>query len=95
MGKNCFSFKKLFWSYIFFGTPLAIVGGLLALFHVTPIYFNETPTYGFKGLIIAILFVPFLGLLLGGANWVALNFGYFLYNAFLKSIKKDKREFKS
>lgn len=88
MEKSYFSFKKLFWSYIFFSIPLALLAGLLALFHLSPVYFNESPTYGFKGFIIPILFIPFCGLVFGAANWLVLNIGYFFYAAFLRLLKK-------
>ena len=88
MEKGDFSFKKLFWSYTFCAIPLALIAGLLALLHVSPVYFNESPLYGIKGFIIPILFIPFFGLLLSAANWVVLNLGYFLYNSFLRLWKK-------
>jgi len=84
-----YSFKKLFWSYTFCAIPLALLAGLLALFHVSPVYFNETPTYGFKGFIVSILFAPLFSLLISAANWVVLNCGYFLYNAFGKIMKRS------
>jgi hypothetical protein len=88
MERNYFSFKKLFWSYTFCAIPLALLSGLLALLHISPVYFNESPTYGVKGFIVPLLFIPFFGLLFGAVNWVVLNFGFFLYNAFQKAIKK-------
>jgi hypothetical protein len=89
MDRNRYSFKTLFWSYTFFLIPLAFLEGLLALFHIEPVYFNELPVYGFKGFIIPILFIPFLGLIFGAFNWVMLNFGYFLYGIYLKRFKKQ------
>jgi len=86
MEKGYFSFKKLFWSYIFCGIPLALLVGLLALLHISAVYFNELPIYGFKGFVIPILFMPLFALLFAGANWVILNIGYYLYNAFIKAI---------
>ncbi len=91
MDKSYFSFKRLFWSYSFCFIPLALLAGLLALFHVSPVYFNDLPTYGFKGFIISILFIPFFSLLFSAANWVILNIGYFLYNAFLRLLKKNNK----
>ena len=90
MEREYFSFKKLFWSYTFCAIPLALLAGLLALFHLSPVYFNESPVYGFKGFIIPILFIPLFGLLLSAGNWVVLNFGYWVYNLFLKAFKKER-----
>ena len=83
-----YSFKKLFWSYTFIAIPLAFLAGLLALFHMSPVYFNESPTYGLKGFIISILFGPLFSLLISVASWVVLNSGHFLYNVFLKIMEK-------
>ena len=88
MEKGYFSFKKLFWSYTFCCIPFAILAGILALAHISPVYFNEVPTYGLKGFIIAILLIPFLGIIFSAVNWIFLNFGYFLYNKFSALFKK-------
>ena len=88
MDRESYSFKKLFWSYTFCFIPLALFAGLLALFHLSPVYFNESPVYGFKGFIIPVLFIPLFGLLFSTINWLVLNFGYYLYNIFLKVFKK-------
>jgi hypothetical protein len=89
MRKGYFSFNRLFWSYTFCFIPVAMLAGLLALFHVIPVYFNESPVYGIKGFVIAVLFIPFFGLLFSSMNWIVLNFGYFLYNMFLKIVRKE------
>jgi hypothetical protein len=88
MEREYFSFKKLFWSYTFCSIPLFLLAGFLALFHVIPVSFNDAPVYGLKGLLISILFIPFFGLVFSAINWLVLNFGYFLYNAFLKALKR-------
>lgn len=84
-----FSFKKMFWSYTFCAIPFALLAGILALFSIMPVYFNGAPNYGFKGFIIPIVFIPFIGLLFSVTNWLALNFGTVLYNAFLRLTKKN------
>jgi len=68
MDKNQFSFKHLFWSYTFCFIPFSLFAGLLSFFNVSPIYFNEAPVYGIKGLLLAILFIPFFGILFGALN---------------------------
>lgn len=88
---NYFSFKKMFWSYIFCAIPFALLASILALFGVIPVYFNEVPNYGLKGFVIPIVFIPFIGLLFSVTNWLALNFGAVLYNAFLRFIKRKER----
>ena len=83
-----FSFKRLFWSYTFCVIPFAVLAGLLALFGVSPIYFNEKPFYGIGGFFIAVLLIPFSGIILSSVNWVFLNFGYFLYSKFSMVFKR-------
>jgi hypothetical protein len=90
MEKNWFSFKRLFWSYTFCFIPFALLAGLLALFHVSPVYFNETPRYGIEGFAISLFLIPLFGITFGALNWIFLNFGYFLYENFLKLFKKER-----
>jgi len=88
MDTKYFSLKKMFWAYTICSIPFALLVGILALFNVIPVYFNETAYYGFKGLIISIVFVPFIGMLFGVTNWLALNFGVFIYRSFSKRVKE-------
>lgn len=89
MDSKYFSLKKLFWTYTICSIPFALLAGILALFNVIPVYFNEIPFYGFKGFIITIAFIPFIGMLFSLTNWLALNFGVLIYRGFLKRIKKQ------
>jgi hypothetical protein len=90
MKKNIFRLKNYFWPILFCAIPLSILSGFLAWFHVFPVHFNDTPTYGFKGFIVPVCFIPFWGLLFSVINWMTLNFGYFLYDSFLKAVKKKQ-----
>ncbi|AMR32539.1 hypothetical protein A0256_14460 [Mucilaginibacter sp. PAMC 26640] len=85
---NRYSFKQMFWAYTFCAMPFLILAGILSFFNVTPVEFNGTPRYGLQGFFIAVIFIPFTGLILTCTNWLALNFGNFLYSAFLNAIKK-------
>ena len=49
MDTKYFSLKKMFWAYTICSIPFALLTGILAIFDVIPVYFNETPYYGFKG----------------------------------------------
>lgn len=84
MDTNYFSLKKLFWAYTICSIPFALFAGILTLFNLIPVYFNETPYYGFKGFILIIVFVPFIGILFGVINWLALNCGVLIYRSFPK-----------
>jgi hypothetical protein len=85
---NRYSFKLMFWSYTFCALPFLLLAGILSLLNITPVEFNGSPQYGIPGFAIAVIFIPFTGLILSCTNWLALNFGSFLYTAFLKAMKK-------
>jgi hypothetical protein len=86
--KNRYSFKQLFWAYTFCFIPFSVFAAFLALFNITPVEFNGSPRYGIQGFIILILCIPFVGLMFGVINWMVLNFGGMLYDAFLKAFKR-------
>jgi hypothetical protein len=90
MEKGRFSFKILFFSYTLTFLVLSLLMGLLALLHISPVYFNEAPVYGMKGFIIPILFTPLFSSFFSLLNWIILNFGYTLYNSILRVSKKKK-----
>jgi hypothetical protein len=88
--KAYFRFKSLFWPYLYCFVPMAILAGGLALVHISPIYFNGTPRFGFDGLMVALLYSPFLTLIISGASWLSLNIGCLLYNIVYQFLgKKD------
>lgn len=89
MEKRGFSFKKLFWSYTFCAIPFALIAGILALFKVSAVYFNDSPVYGLKGFLLTIILIPFIGLILSVTNWLALSFGDMLHNLFLRFYRKQ------
>lgn len=85
-----YSFKKMFFSYLFCFIPFCLLGGLLSLFNVFPIYFNQTPYYGVTGLILSILLIPFFSVIFCSLNWLVLNAGYFLYSIFVKFVQTKR-----
>lgn len=89
MKNGYFSFKRLFWSYTFALIPFSLLSGLLSLFNVVPVNFNNIPQYGVKGLVISLLFIPFVGLIFSCLNWVFLNLGVVLQELFLKIKNKE------
>jgi hypothetical protein len=88
--KKHFLFKDLFYSYTFSAFPILLLIGVLALFGISPIYFNNEPYYGIKGLIAAIIMIPFIGIILATTNWLFLNFGYVIYSFFRSNIFRNK-----
>ena len=84
-----FPFKKIFFATTFFIIPFSILESFLALFNIVPVYFNNSPRIGVIGFIIPILFIPFLGIMFSGYNWVVLNGGYWFYSLFFKQDKNS------
>jgi hypothetical protein len=84
-----FPFKKMFFATTFFIIPFSILESFLALFTVVSVNFNDSPRTGWVGFIIPILFIPFLGFMFSGINWVVLNVGYWFYSLFFKSDKNS------
>lgn len=80
----------MFWSYTFCVAPVFILCGILSFFNIKAMYFNDTPVYGIKALIISILSTPFFGLIWAFFNWLMLRFGGFLYDNFLILTNKSK-----
>ena len=86
-----FPFKKIFFSTIFFIVPFSILESFFALFNVVPVNFNDVPRTGWVGFIIPILFIPFVGIMFSGLNWIVLNSGYWFYSLFFKPVE-DKNQ---
>ena len=88
MESNKFSFKKLFWAYFGFNTPICIITGLLALFDISGVYFNEKSMVGISGFAVSIFLIPFISLILAFTNWVALNIGQRICETVLSLTRK-------
>lgn len=91
---NTFPFKKLFFATLFATIPFSLLEAFLALFKLVPVDFNNKETYGIAGFLVVIAFMPFIVLMLSGANWLFLNVGYSLYTFFCKAFKiktQDKK----
>ncbi|TSD67870.1 hypothetical protein FFF34_010915 [Inquilinus sp. KBS0705] len=86
--ERSYKFKRLFLTYLFIIAPLSVLEGVLALFHLVPVNFNNTPTYGLKGFIIVIIFSPFILSMISGANWIGLQIGDALLKECLKIFKR-------
>ena len=87
MNKDFFSYKKIFICSLFSTVPFSLLSGLLSLFNLVPVNFNDNPTYGWKGFLVAVLFTPFIAFIFSCLNWLFLNFGVILMRIFLKEKK--------
>lgn len=53
-------FKTLFVTFLFGYLPFAILHMVLNVTHIIPVNFNDGQIYGWKGVLIIILFIPFI-----------------------------------
>jgi hypothetical protein len=85
---NKLPFKRIFWCYTFCALPFCLLTGILSLLNIVPANFNDKPVYGIEGFIIELLFMPFFALIFSCLTWLALAFGGFLYDAFMRMFKQ-------
>lgn len=78
-------FGLLYWNIFSIYTVIFIFVGLLSLFGVKPVEFNGEETYGFLGLIVALLMGPLMALVTAFATWVLLIIGNFILKIFIRS----------
>ncbi len=88
MNLNYFSFKKLFLAYTFGVMPFFVLSGMLSLFNIVPINFNDSPQYGFIGFLLSLISIPLFGLIFSILNWLLLNFGVIIHLGFSKVFKR-------
>ena len=75
-----FSFKALLRSYIGFLIPLCLLSGIMAMFGISSVYWNDAPVHGVGGFLVSLLIIPIVGLGMASMNWLILNFGRWIYN---------------
>lgn len=77
-GKPSNLFKKLFVTFLFGYFPFTLLQIILNITGVLPINFNNEKIYGLKGLIVLILFSPFIVLMITIFVWLYFVFGNFV-----------------
>lgn len=82
MPKNLF--KRIFFTFLFGYIPFAILHIILNITEVVPVNFNGKEVYGIKGVLVLILFIPFVVLIISIFGWLYFTFGNFV----LRMIKK-------
>jgi len=80
-------FKLIFWNVFFAYLIIFFVSGLLALFQIRPITFNDEPTYGILGFLISMIMAPMISFVSAVAIWILLMMG----NIIMKMVLKFKR----
>lgn len=83
-------FGLLYWNIFGVYFFIFFIIGLLSLMGVRPIEFNGQDTYGFLGLVVALVMGPFMALVTTFATWIILIVGNFVLKVFVK-IKGGKK----
>jgi len=83
-------FKLVFWNTFPLYSAVFIVLGLLALFGIKPVEFNDEPTYGFIGLLVSLVMAPFMSLFTAFAVWILLFVGNFILRIFVKLLESNQ-----
>jgi len=79
-------FGLLFWNIFSLYAVIFACLGLLALFGIKPIEFNDEPTYGIFGLMVSLLMAPLMALVTSSATWLLVVVGNFILKFLLKLI---------
>ncbi|GAA5040155.1 hypothetical protein GCM10011506_40320 [Marivirga lumbricoides] len=77
-------FGKLFWNIFFAYLVLFLIVGLLSLFGIKSVSFNDEPTFGLMGLLSALLIAPLTALSTSFAIWLLMMIGNVVMKMFVK-----------
>ena len=79
MKLNKYSFSELVVLYLLGISPISIFIGLLSLFKIVPVLFNQKEYFGIAGMIIGIGIGIFMSLIMSIFSYIFLNIGLFFY----------------
>lgn len=71
-------FKLLYWNFFFGYYPIAILQGILALFGIGSVNFNDELLIGIGGFVAPLIIAPFVVLLLAGFIWAFFMVGHYV-----------------
>lgn len=77
-------FKRFFFTFLFGYLPFGVLHIILNITGIFPVNFNDEEIYGLKGVLVILLFMPFLVLMMSFFVWLYFIFG----NLVLRIIKK-------
>jgi hypothetical protein len=77
-------FKRIFFTFLFGYLPFAILHIILNITGVIPVNFNGKEIYGVQGVLVLVLFIPFVVLITSFFVWLYFIFG----NLVLRIVKK-------
>ena len=81
----------LFWNFFFAYLPLSLLIAILTLMYVAPVNFNDEKYYGIQGVVIVILYIPFVTGTMALLNWIFLLFGNFVLRSVLSLSVHEKK----
>jgi hypothetical protein len=90
MSDKPYSFKTLLILYTCAYLPFSLLSGVLVLLEEAPIYMNEKPITGWKGLVISIAYIPLFGLIMAFVNWLMLRLGLLVHSFVRRIAGKQK-----
>lgn len=77
-------FKRIFFTFFFGYLPFAILHIILNITGIIPVNFNDKEIYGIQGVLVIVLFIPFVVLIISFFVWLYFIFG----NLILRIVKK-------
>lgn len=77
-------FKRLYVNFLFGYLPFAIIHIILNLARIMPVNLNHKQVYGVKGVIVIVIFIPFIALMFTVLVWIYFMIGNFV----IRLIKK-------
>lgn len=77
-------FRFLLKNYFLGFLPFILLQALLIIFEVVPMHFNNEEVYGIKGVLYALMFLPFIVIMITVFSWVFLKIGLLVQRLFTK-----------
>ena len=82
-------FEKFYVNFLFGIIPVALLHIIFNLAGVIPVNFNEEKIYGLKGVLVIVLFMPFMALLFTIFIWCYFMIGNFIIRSLNKIFNKS------
>lgn len=79
MKLNKYSFSQLIALYMLGISPFCMFIGLLSLFKIVPVFFNQKEYFGIAGMLIGIGIGIFMSVIMAIFSYIFLNFGLLIY----------------
>lgn len=88
---NLYNFKKYFFLYFFGFVPFGLISGVLAIFKVTSVEFNNLPGIRINGLLGILVYTIIFALIMAVVNCIAINLtNFYKYINLVKTNNSEK-----